>query len=218
MATTQRDTYREPAGGYERVPPVQPLGVDPVKEHLAEIQRAVEVASASYLSKLWWMSKAEIEQQAWVYALEIMRQGTYDPAVGVPLFSYLKKGISRLLWNFVCAESAPVSASKRKAGALKGLLRADIEEAPEGVADLAADHRNAMQAAWRRTRIEALLAKAVGEEATERALPFLLREELDYPRAAKRAGVPVEEVKAAVRQVRRTIARSSEMWSLWAEM
>lgn len=216
MVATQHENYREPADGYDCAPPVR-AQVDPVRLHQAEIQRAVEVASAGYLSKLWWMSKREIEQQAWLFALEIMRQGTYDPDVGVPLFSYLKTGISRLLWTYVLAESAPVSASRRKAGILKGITRADLEEAPEGVADLHTDYRSAMQTAWRRSRIESLLTQAVGEQTTERALPYLLREERDYERAARRAGVTVDEVKKAVAQVRRTIVSSREMWALWAE-
>lgn len=215
--STIRQSYREPAGGYDKAPPVASPSIDPVRLHFAEVKRAVEVSAASYIRKLWWMSKEEIEQQAWMYALEIMRQGTYDPAVGVPLFSYLRRGISRLLYNFVCAESAPVSAPRRNAGRLKGLLRADVEEAPEEIGDLAAEHREAMQAVWRRTRIESLLAKSVGSKATEQALPYLLREESNYQRAAARAGTSVEEVKAAVREVRRTIARSPECWALWAE-
>lgn len=210
--------YREPSGGYDQAPPVARLGVDPVREHFDEIRRAVEVSAASYCRKLWWMSRQEIEQQGWLYALEIMRQGTFDPAVGVPLFSYLKRGISRLLWNFVCAESAPVSAPRRAAGKLKGLMRADIEEAPEGIGDLRVEHRDVMRAAWRRTRIESLLSRQVGEETAERALPYLLREETDYPRAAARAKASVPEVKRAVTAVRRTIARSPEMWALWAEV
>ena len=194
------------------------LGKDAVREHYDEIRRAVEVSASSYVRKVWWMSREEIEQQGWLYALEIMRQGTYDPAVGVPLFSYLKRGVSRLLWNFVCAESAPVSASRRDAGKLKGLLRAPIEDAPEGVSDLRHEHRDAMQAAWRRTRIETLLTGTVGAQKTEQALPYLLREELDYKRAAARAGVSVAEVKQAVTAVRRTISQDSSMWALWAEV
>ena len=189
-----------------------------VKRHQDEIRRAVEVSAASYVNKLWWMPRQEIEQQGWLYALEIMRQGTYDPDVGVPLFSYLKRGISRLLWNFVCAESAPVSASRRDAGALKGLMRAPIEDAPEDTADFRVEHKEALQAAWKRTRIESLLAKEVGERAAERALPYLLREELDYKRAAARAGASVDEVKQAVKAVRRTISQDQSMWALWAEV
>lgn len=192
-------------------------GTTPVEVHFDEALRAVEVSAASYVRRVWWADREDLEQEAWKYATEILNyQQTYDPSVGVPLFGYLRKAIGRLLYNYVLAESAPVSAPRRDAGRLKGLQRAAIEDAPEDTLDPEVELRERFSDAGRRARLETILHGLVGSEKTELAVPFLIGEERTYPAAAARAGRSVEEVKAAVKQVRQAIAGSPELWRLWA--
>ena len=189
----------------------------PVQEHYDEVRRAVEVSAASFAKRIWWTDREDLQQQGWLYATEIMnRQRTFDPSVGVPLFAYLKRAVSRLLYNYVCGLSAPVSAPRRNAGVPKGLQRAPADDIPEDIGDLERDIIDLFSDGTRRRRLETMLVAGVGEEVAELAVPYLIGEERDYKGASARAGRPVPEVKAAVRQVRKFIANSPEMWRLWA--
>lgn len=189
----------------------------PTDVHFDEVKRAVEVTAAGYARRLWWVDRADLENQGWLFAAEILnKQGTYDPSVGVPLFSYLKSALSRLVYNYVYAQSAPVSAPRRNAAKLRGLQRAPLEEAPEDTLDPEHELKGLFSSDERRRRLETTLYALVGEETAERAIPYLIREEKEYPAAAARAGCSVAEVKEAVKVTRKAIANSPELWRLWA--
>lgn len=189
----------------------------PTDEHFDEVRRAVEVSAASYARRIWWVDRKEMEQQGWVYACEIMnRQRTFDPSVGVPLFGYLSKAVSRLLYVYVCMESSPASASRRHAAALKGLHRAPESDIPEGTSDLEQDIYELFTDGARRSKLESVLIAAVGAETAEMAIPYLIGEEKGYKAAAARAGRTPAEVRDAVKRVRKVIINSPEMWRLWA--
>ena len=80
----------------------------------------------------------------------------------------------------------------------------------EDIGDLERDIINLFSDDSRRSRLESALTAAVGAGVAELAVPYLIGEERDYKSASARAGRPIPEVKAAVRQVRKFIANSPE--------
>ena len=92
-------------------------------------QRVAEVVATiakRYSRKVWWMDRADFEQESWLVALQIEKgfESTEDNLAGY-VRNALVRHLSRYSWRY----SAPVSAGKPELR-LRGLQRADADELP----------------------------------------------------------------------------------------
>lgn len=121
------------------------MKAESLDDQMAGIAKAV---ARRYHTRCWWTDLEDLEQQAWVVVLEVLRKyapqteaGELDrKAFGSWAYVAAMKQLSRYIWR----QSAPVSASDHDVSKLAGLHRAEV---PEDMLAFAADPEQAYAAA-----------------------------------------------------------------------
>lgn len=99
---------------------------------LQTIEDVVTAVSSWYARRSWWLEEADLAQEAWTVALEVLPKAMPESKFRGYVWATVSKHLSRYCWRF----SSPASTSKPGRKKLEGVMRCEM---PDGLVSLELD-------------------------------------------------------------------------------
>lgn len=172
-------------------------------------------AARRYARRVFWADPADLEQEAYVAALDARK--SWEPDCGVPFTAYAWRACMNHLRTFCWRNSSPVSETQMRLETLRGVHRSalgidlpDASPLPDE-AYLEAEWVNAV-----RDQLSFLLIERLGSKGAAAAMRVLVDEEGSAAVAAD-AGLETVIVYRSARRARETIASNAVLYALWKD-
>lgn len=186
---------------------------------MSSSEQLVKVATKvarRYARRCWWADEEDLRQEAMVAALECLKEGRWDPEVGVPLNAYAWRACVNHLRSYLWRQSSPVSETDHNLENLRGVHHIEIPE--DGFQDRVEPVEVLLdQARWNHAVREQVLF-VLGAVGVDRVVLRTLFDDDKPADVAEELGIPRNTLYRSLQRARTALRDNAMLYELMKEV